>query len=84
MQIKKAYKKLALKFHPDKALSHCRFAAQLCPSAARLLAAPEVTPASFPIHLKSARVSVAYTSNQPLFLWHIGQSRRYALLQNLL
>ncbi|KAK9864828.1 hypothetical protein WJX84_009838 [Apatococcus fuscideae] len=41
-EIKRTYKKLALKFHPDKALSHCRFAAQLSPSAARILTASQV------------------------------------------
>eukprot|EP00884_Botryococcus_braunii_P022170 jgi/Botrbrau1/8637/Bobra.0196s0031.1 len=34
--VRKAYKKLALKFHPDKALSHSRFAIQLGPCGAPL------------------------------------------------
>ena len=36
MQIRKAYKKCSLRFHPDKAITHCKFAACLGPTGAVL------------------------------------------------
>ena len=40
--MRRAYKTLALRFHPDKALVHCRFAHALSPSAAHLIDHSEV------------------------------------------
>ena len=42
LQVRRVYKKLALKFHPDKALSNCKFAAAITPSAAQLASQGEV------------------------------------------
>ena len=42
MQVRKAYKKSSLRFHPDKAMSHCKFAASLGPNGAALADFPEV------------------------------------------
>ena len=36
VQIRKAYKKCSLRFHPDKAMTHCKFAFSLGPSGAAL------------------------------------------------
>lgn len=33
MQVRKVYKKLALKLHPDKALAQCKFSTSVVPSA---------------------------------------------------
>lgn len=41
-QIRKAYKKSALKFHPDKAITAAKYAASLTPAGLRLLAAADV------------------------------------------
>ena len=42
LQVRRVYKKLALKFHPDKALSNCKFATAITPSAAQLASQTEV------------------------------------------
>ena len=42
LQVRRVYKKLALKFHPDKALSNCKFATAITPSAAKLASQTEV------------------------------------------
>ena len=36
LQVRKAYKKMALRFHPDKALVNCRYAEQMHPQGAAL------------------------------------------------
>jgi hypothetical protein len=50
VQIRKAYKKLALRFHPDKALSHCRFAVQLGSCGAALADADKVSSLDLACH----------------------------------
>ena len=44
MQVKKAYRQLALKYHPDKALSNCKFSSALTPSAVSVVNASDVSP----------------------------------------
>ncbi|KAK9813108.1 hypothetical protein WJX72_009189 [[Myrmecia] bisecta] len=41
-EVRKAYKRLALRFHPDKAITHCRFAARLGSCGAQLAAVPQI------------------------------------------
>lgn len=42
LQVRKAYKKSSLRFHPDKAMTHCKFAFSLGPSGAALANSSEV------------------------------------------